>query len=147
ARDAQARALERRQPGDVASLEHDAALVVVQRPGDAVDERGLARAVGPDEAEALAGRDVERDAFERREAAEALGQAPDFQQRAHERLRQCLRARPTMPCGASVMNSTRMMPTSSAPSPGPAQCEVPPIIGMAMALTAMNRLNAEIGST
>ena len=72
-----------------------------------------------------------------------------------------------MPWGAMLMNTTSMTPTNStlssedtvtvitcctepssrAPITGPIQCAVPPIIGIAIALTATNRLKAEAGST
>ena len=71
-----------------------------------------------------------------------------------------------MPFGASVINATSITPTTSkfisdeivtviiscapptnnAPMMGPTQEAVPPIIGMAMALTAISRLKAETGS-
>ncbi len=65
--DAVARRLEQRAP-----LEADRAAVEAIEPGQAVEQRRLAGAVGPDQAEDLAGRDVERDAVERDDAAEAL---------------------------------------------------------------------------
>src|SRR5262249_36833170 len=73
----------RRQPVEDAALERDGAGLVRQRAAQAVDQGALARAVRPDQAEALALGDVEVDALERDEAAEALAEALDLQQRAH----------------------------------------------------------------
>src|SRR5262249_14182814 len=119
---------------------------------DAVDQGRLARAVGPDQPQPLALVDLERDALQRHEAAEALADAVDLQERGHR----FLWNRPTTPCGATITKITsrspatstwtadeivtRMYscrpPTSTAPITGPSQLEVPPISGMAMALTA-----------
>ena len=72
-----------------------------------------------------------------------------------------------MPWGATMMKNTKRTPTirtltsdeivtvviswiepsSRAPTTGPYHVPVPPIIGMAMALTAMVRLKADSGST
>src|SRR4051812_37549652 len=78
ARDAQARAAIRRKRGDLPALEDDLPGLVAQRACDAVDERGLARAVGTDQAKALALGDVEVDVIQRGKAAEALGDVLDF---------------------------------------------------------------------
>src|SRR5271169_2469139 len=50
---AQPRAAVRRFVAEVMALETYPALFVAQCPRDAVDQRGLARAIGPDQAEAL----------------------------------------------------------------------------------------------
>ena len=72
-----------------------------------------------------------------------------------------------MPWGATMMNTTSSTPTirtltsdeivtvaiswiepsRRAPTTGPYQVAVPPIIGMAIALTAITRLKADNGST
>ena len=72
-----------------------------------------------------------------------------------------------MPWGATMTNSTSSTPTistfiseemvtvaiswiepsSRAPTTGPYQVAVPPIIGIAIALTAITRLKADNGST
>src|SRR5262249_30941069 len=70
----------RRQPGDLVALETDRAAVGREGPREHVEDRALAGAVGPDEAEDLAGLDVERDVGDGGEAAEALGQPLDGQQ-------------------------------------------------------------------
>src|SRR6266702_3878406 len=169
AREAQADALVRGMPADVLPFETDAAFLVPERPGDAVDERALAGTVRPDQADALARPHREVDALQRREAAEPLGHTADLEQRlGHQRslLRRQASTQPMMPFGASVTKSTSSTPTirrfhaeetvtctscctvpsSTAPISGPIQLIMPPISGMAMLLTAYDRLNAELGS-
>ena len=51
----------RRQRRDVAAVEHDAPGVGAHVAADQVEQRGLARAVGPEDAERLAGLDGQRD--------------------------------------------------------------------------------------
>jgi hypothetical protein len=62
------------------AVEAHGARLVLQGAANAVDEGAFARAVGADQAEALALGHVEVDAFEGDEAAEALGQAFDLEQ-------------------------------------------------------------------
>ena len=62
-----------REPGDVDALEEDAALVRRIDAVDDVEQRGLAGAVGPDDGEQLAAVDLEADAVDGHQAAEALG--------------------------------------------------------------------------
>ena len=93
-----------------------AAGLVLQRAADAVHQRRLARAVRPDQAEALARRDVEIDAVERDEAAEALADLVDLEerrghQRSLARRRSC--TSPTMPFGAMITKATSRTPTIS----------------------------------
>src|SRR6185312_2286000 len=101
----------------------------------------------------LAGLDLELDLLKRHEASEALAEPLDVQQRGHR----CLFLnRPTMPCGARITKATSRRPvintftademvtlmyccrppTRMPPTTGPIQLEVPPISGMAIALTA-----------
>src|SRR5579883_215693 len=54
---------------------------------DAIEERGLAGSVRPDDAEDLARADLEGDAVHRRDALEALAQARDLEHRAHGSVR------------------------------------------------------------
>src|SRR5439155_2229754 len=160
AREAHADAPVRGMPADVLSLEADAPFLVLERPGDAIDERALARAVRPDETDALAGPHDEVDALQRREAAEALRDAFDFEKGCGHHLpfpRRQASTQPMMPFGASVTKSTSSTPTmsrfhaprenitctscctlpsSTAPMSGPIQLIVPPISGMAMLFTA-----------
>src|SRR5438093_13419142 len=170
AREAHADAPVRGMPADVLSLEADAPFLVLERPGDAIDERALARAVRPDETDALAGPHDEVDALQRSEAAEALRDAFDLEKRCGHHLpfrRRQASTQPMMPFGASVTKSTSSTPTMSrfhaprenitctscwtlpsriAPIRGPIQLIVPPISGIAILLTAYDRLNAELGS-
>src|SRR6185436_12616084 len=111
----------------------------------------LDRAAGPDQAEALTRSDGDAHLRQRREAAEVLGHALHFQERrGHSFLNN-----PRTPSGANTTNSTSsppitstlispeivtvticwIEPSRSAPSTGPSQWTVPPIIGMASAET------------
>jgi hypothetical protein len=53
------------------AVEHDRAALAVVQAADAVEQRGLAGAVRPDQPDDAPGRDVERHAVERDDAAEA----------------------------------------------------------------------------
>src|SRR5207247_9047079 len=117
ARETPADAPVRGMPADVLALEADAAFLVLERPGDAIDERALARAVRPDETDALAGPHEEIDAVERGKAAEPLGHTAYFEQRfRHHRpfRRRQASTQPMMPFGASVTKSTSSPPTMSS---------------------------------
>ena len=76
AADAEARDVARRERGDVAPLEVDAAAVGLQVAGDHVDEGGLAGAVGADQADHGVPLDGGVDVARRRHRAEVLVQAP-----------------------------------------------------------------------
>ena len=78
--DAAARAQMRRQLGNVLAAEHHAADLRFQRAGNAVDQRRLAGAVRPDQAEPFSFPDIDADIVERGEAAEGFGQGFDLQQ-------------------------------------------------------------------
>src|SRR5262249_31791602 len=139
--------------------EGDAAALVMQRAADAVDQCALAGPVGSDQADTLAIGDVEVDRVERDEAAETLAQLADLQQRlghGEDLLLTHFCHSPTMPFGATITNPNSSRPTISrftadeivtvatccsvprriAPIKGPAQDVVPPIMGMAIELTA-----------
>src|SRR5467141_2254444 len=161
--DAAPRALVGRQARDLLAAEHDRARLVAQRAGDAVDERGLARAVGADEAEALAFGHLEADLRQRAEAAEVLRHAFYLEERSHHL---SFFNNPRTPSGAATTNTTSSTPTTRtlisleivtvticcteprrmAPITGPSQCEVPPIIGIASADTEYVRLKLDGGS-
>src|SRR5690606_36972914 len=103
------------------------------------------------------------------EAAKTPGQAARCQHGcvAHRRFSRRSLTTPMTPFGATVMNTTSTTPTinrlraeeivtvaicwnvpsSSAPMTGPSHVAVPPINGMAIALTAIDRLKAVGGST
>jgi hypothetical protein len=68
-----------------AALEHDGAFVGSEHAGKQIEEGGLARAVGADQRVNMAGRHLHIEFVEGKEAAEALGQAFDFQTRGHLR--------------------------------------------------------------
>src|SRR3990170_2134619 len=156
--DAQPGPLMRGKRRDVLPAENQRPPVGPERARDAVDERGLARAVGADEPEALPLPHLQAHVGERPEAAEALRHAPNLQQGRHQRLLRwnSRRTRPTIPCGASMTKATRTIPTMrrfsseemvtvatcwavpsrTAPMTGPTHVVVPPIIGIARLLTA-----------
>src|SRR5262249_21221648 len=147
------RALVGRHWRDVRACKQHSTLVRAQRAGNAVDQRGLARAVGADQAEALAFADLEMDVIDGDKAAKGLGQPIDPQQRAlrsgagHTPPPLCVRRlkSPMIPFGAATTNNTSMMPSTRtltsdemvtarsccvvasriAPSTGPIQCAVP----------------------
>src|SRR3984893_11855590 len=156
-------ALVGRHAVDAPPVEHDAAAVVVQCAGEAIDEGALARAVGPDEPQPLAGLDSDVDVFERHKTAKAFAEPADFEDwRGHQRIlaRQRACTSPTMPLGAIITNTIKrtptisrfsadeivtvascwMVPSSTAPTIGPTQLVMPPIIGIATLLPAEERL-------
>ena len=67
--------------GERLAVEQDLAVGRVDGAGDALDQRGLAGAVGADDAVHLAGPHVEVDAVEGAHAGVLLGQAPDLEER------------------------------------------------------------------
>ena len=70
--DAEPRALVHRQRGDVVAVELDAAGVGFDQPGDHVEDRGLAGAVRPEQADRLAAAHVEAGALHHLSRAEGL---------------------------------------------------------------------------
>jgi hypothetical protein len=60
------------KPGKIATRKPHCAVVVRECAAQAIDERALARAIGPDQADALARRNRKIDIVERDEAAEPL---------------------------------------------------------------------------
>src|SRR6185503_10832159 len=155
------------QGRDLLALEEDPAAVGEERARHAVDQRGLARPVGADQAESLARLHVQRQPVQRGESPEALGETLDLQEGAHGRRPRTRRTNPRMPSGARTTKATSTTPTmkrfiseemvtvascwavpsSTAPMIGPTQLVVPPIMGMASAFTAQSSANAELGST
>src|SRR6267143_3094523 len=150
--DTAARALVGRQARDLGAVEHDRARFVSQCARDTVDQGRFARSVRPDQAEALAGGDLQADLAQRGEAPEMLRHASYLEERWNHF---SFLSRPSTPSGAATTNTTSSTPTTStlisfeivtvttcwtepsriAPITGPSQCEVPPIIGMASADT------------
>src|ERR1039458_1710160 len=166
ARQSAMRALMGGQTIDHTAVEIDGAGFVLHRAADAIDQRALAGAVRPDQPEPLARLHLEIDAIERDEAAETFADVVDVQQRAHgplRRKRSC--TSPTRPLGAMMTKATSSRPTISrftaeemvtvaiccsepsrmVPTSGPIQLVVPPIIGMAIELTAYSRPNVDAG--
>jgi hypothetical protein len=76
----------RRAADQVLAFQADRALLGPVDAVDAVEDRGLAGAVGPDHREHLAGPDLERDAVERGHAAEPQRHVLDREQRLGGRL-------------------------------------------------------------
>ena len=159
ARDSEARALVRLPAVEHRALEDDLAAVVRESPRDAVDERRLARAVRADQSESPARPDPEAHRVEGDESPETLGDRAHVEQGArwsHGRAPRHFRTSPTMPSGAAITKNTSSTPTMSrlssdemftvahcctepssrAPMRGPTQVVAPPIIGIAMELTA-----------
>ena len=81
ARDPEPGAFVRLEPVDRRAGEPHHAGLVLQRTADAVDQRALARAIRTDQPDPLARRDIEADVVQRHEAAEALAQVFDLEQR------------------------------------------------------------------
>src|SRR5260370_3188153 len=80
---------------DLGTVEPDRAGGRAQRPGDQVEDRALARAIGADQAENLALAELERDPVHRPESVEALGQGFDGPHRPTSLIRVvCLRSAP-----------------------------------------------------
>src|SRR5216683_562833 len=73
----------RLEAADRLAVEDDAAGVGGDEAGEQVEERGLAGAVGAEDAGDLAGLEREGDVLHGGEAAEALGEALDLEERAH----------------------------------------------------------------
>ena len=70
-----------RRQGELAPFEKDGAALKPIKPAEAVEKRGLARSVRPDEPADLPRRDLEGDAVERDDAAEADRKIADGKQR------------------------------------------------------------------
>ena len=97
-----------REAGDVAAVEPDRAGVGPVEPGDEIEQRRLAGAVRADDADELALGDVEIDAIDGGQAAEAPRQPA---QRMHATVR-LLRHQtvPSRPCGRNRTSSSSTMP-------------------------------------
>src|SRR3954454_19662632 len=87
-----------RPAGDIDAVQPDLAGVRPLDPHDALHHGGLAGAIGANQTEDLAGPDGEADVADCDQAAEALDQAVDFEQRGHYRPSVCSR-RPMKPLG------------------------------------------------
>src|SRR5438093_2740063 len=101
--------------GDVDPADRGRPLGRREQAAQHADGRGLARAVGAEDAEDLAGGDVERDAVHRREVAEALGEALDLDGRVPVRPEP--RHRPA-PSGAASIVASAGRPALRTPPVG-----------------------------
>src|SRR5947207_522829 len=127
-------ALMRDQAVERMPVEDDAAGLVAQGAAEAIDQGALAGTVRANQAEPLAGRDAQIDAFQRDETAEALADSADSEDRpirnagvTHAAAWRCIaasstartRARrractsPTMPFGATMTKPISKRPTIS----------------------------------
>src|SRR4029077_15737112 len=167
AREAAVRAFMRGKPIHGVAVEMHAALFVLQRATDAVDQCAFAGAVRADQSDPLAWLHLQFDAIKCDEPSETLADIADVKKRAHLLLRARRRSctRPTRPFGAITTKATSNRPTMSrftaeemvtvaiccsepsriAPISGPTQLVVPPMIGMAMELTPYSRPKADAG--
>ena len=125
AADAQAAALPHRQPVDAPTVEGDGAGVGFLQPEQAVEQRRLAGAVGPDHADGLARGDVHVDMVEGHDAAELLGDAFGHQQRSAGRARHP--APPTAGRGSGTDRSPTPDGARSGPRRAAAQAPVAPL--------------------
>jgi hypothetical protein len=105
ARDAAADPRARREMIQNRAVEADGPLVRPQETGDHVEDRGLAGAVGSDQAADLAAFDRERALVERPQAAETLGNSADLEIARHG-----YSLLPAMPCGRNSMKATSSTP-------------------------------------
>src|ERR1700691_2648846 len=78
-----ARALMRGGAIDQMAVETHGTCLVLERAADAIDQRALAGAIGPDKADALARIDRDRNAIKCDKAAEALAEVVDGEQLSH----------------------------------------------------------------
>src|SRR6185369_11302967 len=90
----------------VAAVEPDVSLVGMVEAADAVEQRGLARAVGPDDGGDLTARDREADTVEGQERTEPDTDAVDLQQRSGRRRHRAL----TSPETTLIATSARIVP-------------------------------------
>lgn len=129
AQEAEARDLGHPQPRDLPALEADRARVHGVVADDGVEEGGLARAVGADEADDLARLDSKRDVAVGDHPAEGLGGALDLEQRGHspasplastwwpKRTGKRWRAQPRMPRGKNTTMTTMSRPRATRCQP------------------------------
>ncbi len=95
--------------GDILAIEEEASAIRRHFAGDEVDERGLARAVRPDQADDLPLADGHVGRVHRGDAAKPLGNRPGFEDGRHYGVARA-RQRPTMPSGTSVIATISKTP-------------------------------------
>ena len=153
---------------EAVAVEFDLADFIGQRAAQAIHQRRLSGAVRADQSDALARRNAEVNVIERDKAAETLAKSRDLEQgRVHDFFRNAFCTTPTIPFGATITNVTSSRPTIStltadeivtvatccsvpssiAPTSGPIQLAVPPMIGMAIEFTAYSNPNTALGCT
>src|ERR1700732_2006411 len=114
--------LVRGQAGDVFALEHDFARARAFDAHDRLHRGRLAGAVRADQAENLAGAQIETEVLDRGEAAEALGEAADFENgrivggRVHHERASRDRAAPRKPPGKNNTTSNATAETMKVAS-------------------------------
>lgn len=106
ARDASGREPFRRQTRDVTAFEANLASVGPVQPGDEIEQRRLAGAIGADDADELALGEIEVDRVDRGEAAEAPRQPAQGQHGIELRHHMV----PNRPCGLNRTSSRSTMP-------------------------------------
>ena len=101
--------------GDIDAAERDPAAIGPLQPGDDLDQRGLAGAVRPDQADEITFLDGKGHAGDGLHAAEADRDVVELQRGAHARLARVtrLRAIAASPPGASRITSTSRPPKTS----------------------------------
>src|SRR5207244_4722671 len=107
------RKFERRHAGDVLAAEFDVARARLDLAQDAVEERGLARAIRPDHADDLAGPDGQRNAVDRLDRAVMLAHVLHFEERPGHgefRLRRKRSGIDKRPPGNHTISTTTAMP-------------------------------------
>src|SRR4029077_3031921 len=98
--------------GDVGAVEHDAAGVGWHEAAHAVEQRGFAGAVRPDQPGDAGGLDRERDAAQRRDAVEAAGHGANIEQ-GHRRTISQSSARPLATRAPLLPAESRAFPEDS----------------------------------
>src|SRR5262245_44055209 len=113
-RHAAVRPLMRLEPRDVLSEEMDGARVAPQVPGEQVEERGLAGAVGLVAQAPLAGHDLERHAVDPQQSAEGILHPADPESGRHRPFERDYQRRTpgTMPSGMKMTITTNTKPRS-----------------------------------
>src|SRR2546423_13865818 len=99
----------RRRPGDIFFVEEDSARSRRKGAGEQIEERGLARAVRPDDRVQRAGLDLERHAVDRGERAERLPQVVRFENRHAMNLAHAS----TTPPRKNITTTTNASPSSN----------------------------------
>src|SRR5262245_38906909 len=112
--DAEPRPLVRPAPADIGPKEPDASRGRAHGPGDEMEERGLAGAVGPDQRVPRSLLDRERHRVHRAQLAVPAPDVGQLEHGCHRRnLRRRRRAPPTIPPGRRYTTSTKTMPSAS----------------------------------